>query len=247
MQLNKPITSAGMLASPAVYAPRSLRLRRLAKLWLRSQLIIRLTALLPALLMTCLAVPALAAVACDLNDPGRDVPRLFPESTSYKTAYLSFKQPGGDSLLRKVQSRLGDNYLALYAPIDVPYTLYVIYNGTRKVGYIHGVNQKGQFGGIQVFMAQDLTGRIKTFYIQKITGPSAGKLRDDKFYKKFIGCSLRDFDSYDPASAKGSGRIAEISNPAPEMVTDFHGILRGLKKNLVLMDEFVFSGKEGNK
>jgi hypothetical protein len=60
-----------------------------------------------------------------------------------------------------------------------------------------------------------------------------------------VGVSLKDFDSYDPVSGKGSGRIAEIANPAPEMETDFYGVLRGLKKNLVLMDEFVFAPERG--
>jgi len=193
------------------------------------------------------AVPALAAIGCDLNNPDRDVPRLFPESTSYKTVYISIAKQGGDPLLRKIENRLGRANLPLYAPIDVPYTLYEIYRDSRKVGYIHGVNQKGQFGGIQVFMAQDLTGRIKTFYIQKISGKSAGKLCDTKFAKKFAGISLRDFDSYDPVSGKGTGKIAEIINPIPEMETDFYGVLRGLKKNLVLMDEFVFAGERGKQ
>ena len=191
------------------------------------------------------AMPALAALGCGLNDPDRDVPRLFQESTSYTTFYSSIVQRGGDPLLRRIEQRLGPRYLALYAPIDAPYTFYEIYRDKKKIGYIHGVNQKGQFGGIQVFVALDLAGRIKTFYLQKITGSSAAKFRDAKFYKKFAGLSLRDFDSYDPAGGKGSGRIAEIANPAPDMETDFYGILRGLKKNLILMDEFVFSAQQG--
>jgi hypothetical protein len=191
------------------------------------------------------AQPVLAAVGCDLNDADRDVSRLFPDSTRYKTIYVSIAQRGGAPLLRKIENRLGAMNLALYAPIDVPYTLYEIYRDTKKVGYIHGVNQKGQFGGIQVFIAQDLTGTIKKFYIQKITGKSAGKFRDAKFAKKFVGLSLRDFDSYDPVSGKGSGKFAEIANPAPEMETDFYGVLRGLKKNLVLMNEFIFSVEHG--
>jgi hypothetical protein len=200
-----------------------------------------LLSLVAAILLASQGV-ALAAVGCDLNDPIRDVPRLFKDSTSFKTRYLTIKNVGGDALLRRIESRLGQKYVPLYAPIDVPYTLYEIYNGARKVGYIHGVNQKGQFGGLQVFVAQDLTGRIKTFYMQKITGPSAGKFRDARFSKHFLGLSLQDFDNYDPASGKGTGKFAEIRNPAPDSETDFYGILRGLKKNLILMDEFIFSG-----
>jgi hypothetical protein len=173
------------------------------------------------------------------------VPRLFKESTTYKEIYFSIAQRGGDALLRRIENRLGKGNLALYSPIDVPYVAYEIYRDKSKIGYIHGVNQKGQFGTIQVFMAQDLTGRIKTFYIQKITGQSAGKFRDPKFYSKFVGLFVKDFDTYDPVSGKGSGKVAEIANPAPEMETDFYGILRGLKKNMVLMDEVFFSIERG--
>jgi len=200
---------------------------------------------LALLLCSTGTLPALAAVGCGLNDPDRDVPRLFPESTSYLTSYSSIAQRGGESLRKKIENRLGNRYLTLYAPIDAPYTFYEIYRDKKRVGYIHGVNQKGQFGGIQVFVALDLSGRIKTFYLQKITGSSAGKFRDAAFYRKFVGVSLRDFDGFDPASGKGSGRLAEIANPAPELDTDFYGILRGLKKNLILMDEFVFSAPWG--
>ncbi len=201
--------------------------------------------LLALVLSLAAASVVLAAVACDLNDADRDVPRLFRESTSYKVVYVSIGERGGAPLLKRIENRLGSAYLQLYAPIDVPYTLYEIYRNKEKVGYIHGVNQKGQFGGIQIFMAQDLAGKVKSFYIQKISGKSAGKFREAAFVKKFVGISLKDFDSYDPVSGKGSGKIAEIPNPAPEMETDFYGVLRGLKKNLVLMNEFVFTSERG--
>jgi hypothetical protein len=191
------------------------------------------------------AAPALAAVGCDLNNPERDVARLFPESTGYKTVYLSFAGQGGAPLLKKVENRLVPQYLALYAPIDVPYTLYEVYRDRKKVGYVHGVNQKGQFGGIQVFMSLDLTGRIKSFYLQKITGRAASKFREAGFSRRFEGLTLKDFDGYDPVRGKGTGRIAQIPNPAPELETDFYGILRGLKKNLVLMEEFVYAPERG--
>ena len=44
-----------------------------------------------------------AAVGCDLNDPDRDVKRLFPESTGYKTQYMSIDQKGGDALLKEIE------------------------------------------------------------------------------------------------------------------------------------------------
>jgi hypothetical protein len=42
------------------------------------------------------ALSLYAAVGCDLNDPDRDVKRLFPGSTGYKTLYVSITKKGGD-------------------------------------------------------------------------------------------------------------------------------------------------------
>jgi hypothetical protein len=183
---------------------------------------------------------AWSAVGCDLNDPDRDVARLFPESTGYKTIYTSILQKGGEKLLTTVEAKLGDKFHGLYETIDVPYTIYEIFNNKKKVGYIHGVNQKGQFGGIQVFIALDLEGRIKAFYIQKMTSQYAGKLRDAKFGRQFIGFTMKDFEQYNVVTGKASGKVEAINNPAHEAEGDFRAALRATKKNLVLMDEFVY-------
>lgn len=194
------------------------------------------------ILMSSACGTAWAAVGCDLNDPDRDVARLFPDSTGYKTVYTSIDKAGGEKLLSRVESRLGDRFHGIYETIDVPYTIYEIYNGKKKVGYIHGVNQKGEYGGIQVFVALDLDGKIKAFYIQKMTSRYAGKLRDKKFGRQFLGLSLKDFERYDVATGKASGKAGDIKNPAPEAESDFRAALRATKKNLVLMDEFVYGG-----
>jgi hypothetical protein len=195
---------------------------------------------LAILCLFVLAVPLSAAVSCELNDPVNDVARLFPESTSYKTTYFSFATRGGEPVLRKIEGRLG-GFGALYAPLDVPYTLYEIYQGTEKVGYVHGVNQKGQFGVLEVFVSLDMDGRIKAFYIQRIAGQWGKKFTASKFGRQFVGLTLKDFERYDVVSAKGSGKVAAILNPAPEAVTDFFGLLRAVNKNLILMDEFFYS------
>ena len=184
---------------------------------------------------------AWGAVGCDLNDPDRDVARLFPESTGYKTHYVSIDRKGGQPLLEKIETRLGDKFRGIYETIDVPYTIYEIFTGKKRIGYIHGVNQKGQFGGIQVFVVLGLEGRIKGFYIQKMTSKYAGKLRDANFGKQFIGLTLKDFEFFDVVSGKASGRVEAIKNPAPEAGDDFKAALRATKKNLILMDEFVYS------
>ena len=191
------------------------------------------------------AAPLLAAVGCDLNDPDRDVKRLFPESTGYKTLYVTIAQKGGEPLLRRVEARLGDKFQGLYETMDVPYTMYQIFKGKDLIGYIHGVNQKGEFGGIQVFLALDLEGNIRGFYFQKMTGRYAKLLRDPEFGKPFMGLNLKDFQDYDVVSgrAKSGSRVAAIQNPAPQAESDFRAALRATKKNLILCDEFLLGNK----
>ncbi len=200
-----------------------------------------LSVVLAALFLSCAAVPARGAVGCDLNDPDRDVVRLFPGSTGYRTIYAAIDKRGGEPMLRRVEARLGDRFHGIYETIDVPYTIYEIYGGKTRIGYIHGVNQKGQFGGIQVFVALDMEGRILSFYIQKMTSQWAKKLRDPAFGRQFVGLALPDFERYDPASGKAAGKAAGIRNPAPGAETDFRAAMRATKKNLILMDEFVYS------
>ena len=197
-----------------------------------------------ALSLLLLSRGAFAAVGCDLNEPDRDVARLFPGAT-YKTRYLSLKTSGGQLLLERVEKRLGDKFHGLYETIDVPYTLYDIYKGTQAVGYIHGVNQKGEYGGIQVFLALDTSGKIKSFYIQKLTSRAAKDLRAKEFGAQFEGLSLKDFEAYDPAAAKAPAGSSSAGIKAPAKAgKDFNSVMRAVKKNLILMDEFVLSKKE---
>lgn len=188
---------------------------------------------------------ALAAVGCDLNDPDRDVKRLFPESTGFKTLYVSIVKKGGGELLREIEARLGDRFKGLYETIDVPYTMYEIYRGAELIGYIHGVNQKGSYGGLQVFCALDTSGAIRAFYLQKLTSKGAKRFRDESFGRQFAGLSLADFYRYDPVSGVETppGKVSAVKNPAPEAASDFAAMLRATKKNLVLVDEFLLGNR----
>jgi len=203
------------------------------------------TAVLCLLVGLCLlnTQTAQAAVGCDLNDPDRDVARFFPESTGYKTSYMSVEKLGGQPLLQEIEKRLGDSFQGLYETIDNPYTVYDIFKGKEKIGYIHGVNQKGQYGGIQVFLCLDMNGTIRSFYFQKLTSKAAKELRDPAFGKQFEGLTLADFAKYDVKSGKSfePGKVDQIKNPVPEAEADFRAALRAAKKNLILMDVFVFN------
>lgn len=186
-----------------------------------------------------------AAVGCDLNDPDRDVKRLFPGSTGFKTFYVSISRKGGDALLREIESRLGDTFHGLFETADVPYTMYEIFKGQELIGYIHGVNQKGTYGGLQVFLALDLEGNIKAYYMQKLTSKAAKAFRDPAFGAQFVGLNLKDFYAYDVVSGKEDppGRVGRIKNPEPASEPDFRAALRATKKNLILADEFLLGNR----
>lgn len=191
---------------------------------------------------------AISAVGCDLNDPDRDVQWLFPEMTNYRTEYFSVSKLGGDKLYQSIQNRYGDNFKGIYETVDVPYTVYTVLKGKQIIGYIHGVNQKGKYGGLQVFLALDPQGVIINQYFQKMTGAYAGKFRDKSFGLQFKGLGLKDFLQYNVVTGKIPAKSAlnQIKNPAPSAFDDFNATLRGAKKNLILMDEFVFKQKGGS-
>jgi hypothetical protein len=194
-----------------------------------------------SLLGAAAALSLYAAVGCDLNDPDRDVKRLFPESTGYKTLYVSISKKGGDALLRQIEDRLGDRFTGLFETADVPYTMYEITQGPKVIGYIHGVNQKGTYGGLQVVLALDPKGVIKAFYFQKLTSKAAKSFREPSFGAQFVGLSLADFYRYDVVSGREDppGPISRIKNPDPAAEKDFRAALRATKKDLILVDEFL--------
>lgn len=181
------------------------------------------------------AASAFAAVGCTLNDPDRDIKRIFPESTGYKTEFISIEEVGGEELGDKIEQRLGDKFEPNYETIDVAYAFYTVLKGKDVIGRMHGVNQKGTYGGMQLILSTDTEGVIKDFYYQKISSPESKKFRDRVFTSQFTGLTLGDF--YEDGSVDG------IKDPSSESSEDFNNTLRGLKKNLILLDEI----KLGNR
>ena len=173
---------------------------------------------------------SLAAVGCTLNDPDRDIKRIFPQSTGYKTNFITIKERGAEALKKEIEEKLGDKLGVVYETIDVPYAYYTILKGKEIIGRIHGVNQKGTYGGMQLILATDLDDEIIDFYYQKISSPEAKKFRDKSFTRQFIGLTLADFYQKD--------KIDKIKDPSQKNNEDFKATLRGIKKNLILLDEF---------
>jgi len=180
-------------------------------------------------------VPGLshAAVGCTLNDPDRDIRRLFKEATNYRTTFITIAERGGATLRSELERQLGDRLDPLYEADDVPYAYYTVLKGEEEIGRVHGVNQKGMFGGMQLILATDMTGKVVSFYYQKLTSPEARKFRAKAFTEQFVGLTLEKFVE----------RTKGISDPSKKSGEDFNATLRGLLKNLILLDLF-YPGRE---
>lgn len=189
-----------------------------------------------------------AAVGCTLRDPDRDIKRIFPQATSYKTQFITIKERGGTKTAKQIEKRLGDKLSSKYETMDVPYAYYTVYKGKKIIGRVHGLNQKGMFGGMQIILATDTEGRIVEFYYQKLLSPVAKKFKSKKFTSQFIGLSLADFYHHDLMLKKGiknhpSDKIAKIRSPSKKYYKDFKATMRGIKKNLILLDTFILKRK----
>lgn len=171
-----------------------------------------------------------AAVGCTLNDPDRDVRRIFEKATNYTTEFISIDEQGGEELKEKIETMLQDTLEPVYESTDVPYAYYTVLHKKDVIGYIHGVNQKGMYGGMQLIVATDLSGTIVDFYYQKISSPEARKFKDDAFTEQFVGLRLEDFLEKDMTQ--------EIDDPSTSSHEDFIATIRGIKKNLILADVF---------
>ena len=176
-----------------------------------------------------------AALGCTLNNPDRDIKRLFRKATNYKTEFISIKERGGEDLAKEIEAKLQDKLEPRYESLDVPYAYYTVLNRKEVIGYVHGVNQKGMYGGLQLILATDPNGKILDFYYQKISSPESKKFRDKKFTKQFIGLTLAEFYKHDLTQ--------KIKDPSKKSAADYLATLRGLKKNLILHDEFTLNNR----
>jgi len=189
---------------------------------------------------------AFGAVGCTLNDPDRDIRRLFPSSTGFKTHFITIGERGGKNLGKEIEKRLGESFEPVYETLDVPYAYYQVFQGANHIGWVFGVNQKGEYGGLQLILATDLKGRILELYYQRISSPESSVFRKAVYREAFKGLTLEDFFGYDPLKGEVVDKdslLARIKNPSKRNDIDFRATLRGTKKALILFDNFWLNGK----
>ncbi len=202
-----------------------------------------------ALAAAMLAPTARAAIGCTLSNPARDLKTLYPDMTSYREDVREMPRlPNGRELYAKLQQRVGSDLDPVYEAFDTPYTLYSVFRGEERIGYVHGVNVPGRGGVIQVFVALDPeTAGISRMFFQRLESPGGRALRAREAREQFAGLTLADFYRHDYFSVASPGhaadRVGQLRPPAglPEAAQpDWEATLRGLRKNLILLDMFIF-------
>jgi hypothetical protein len=211
----------------------------------------RLAAILAILASTSAGADSAAdpvAIGCTLSNPAEDLKYLFPEITSYREDAKDLgRLKDGQALYKKLQERLGSDLDPVYEAFDTPYTVYRVFKGDETIGVVHGVNVPGKGGVIQVFLTTDpKTAEIRTLFFQRLESAAAAELRAKAFRAQFQGLTLADFYKHDyyaiaePASDKD--KLALIKDPTtdPAAKPDYQSTLRGIRKNLILLDIFVY-------
>lgn len=191
------------------------------------------------------------AIGCTLSNPAEDLKYLYPEMTSYKEDLKEFpKQKDGAALFKAFSERVGSDLDPIYETYETPYTVYSVFQGDKRIGVVHGVNVPGKGGVIQVFLSTDpSTGAIKKFFYQRLESPAAGALRQKEFRQQFEGLTLADFYKHDYYQTSGSksqsDKVAKMKPPKVDAAgkPDYEASLRGIRKNLVLLDFFVYGRK----
>ena len=200
------------------------------------------------LVVTMLAQPAFGAIGCTLSNPAQDLKYLYPEMTTYKEELNEFpRMKDGAALFKALRERLGSDLDPIYETPQTPYTVYTVFKGATKIGIVHGVNVPGKGGVIQVFLSMDpTTAAIRSFFFQRLESPAAQGLRAKEFRTQFDGLTLADFYKHDyyavaDPSTKAD-KVAAIKPPKLDAAgrPDYDATLRGLRKNLILLDFFVY-------
>jgi len=202
------------------------------------------------LAMVVLAAPqqVFAAIGCTLSNPAEDLKYLYPDMTTYKEELDEFPRlSGGAELFKALRARLGSDLDPIYETYETPYTVYSIFKGQAKIGIVHGVNVPGKGGVIQVFLSVDpKTAAIRSFFFQRLESPAARQLRSKEFRSQFDGLTLADFYKHDYFAAVEPGakadKVGAIKPPALDADgrPDYDASLRGIRKNLILLDFFVY-------
>lgn len=119
------------------------------------------------------------AAVCVFRFPDRDVYKLYPKATNYKSVLKTIDKDAK----AKIEALLGRPL----DPDETELTFYEIYKGKELIGMIHPHAERGEYGTIEVVWAFTPDGKIIDFTIQRDREKKGKELNGPEFRKQFAG------------------------------------------------------------
>ena len=160
------------------------------------------------------------AAVCVFRFPDRDVYKLYPKATNYKSVLKTIDK----DTKQKIEALLGRPL----DPDETELTFYEIYKGKELIGMIHPHAERGEYGTIEVVWAFTLDGKIIDFTIQRDREKKGKELNAQEFRRQFAG---KDLNS--PFVLENTKEInTKLLKPVQEADKGSSAIAYGAKKTL---------------
>ena len=169
----------------------------------------------------CSAVHAQAF--CALRDPNRQIYRLFPKATSYR----SIVRTVGKDARREVGARLPFN---LHFNELGRHTLYVPMRGDEALGLVHGRSEAGRWGLVEVAWGLDFDLRVINYEFQRCRDRQRDALETEGVRRRLTGA---DFDALRAMLSEDGDELAPGRLPVEPAAKDLAlTVLRNVLKTI---------------
>lgn len=132
--------------------------------------------------------PALAQ-NCSLRNPDRQIYKMYPNATSYKT----ITKPITKEIRIEIETMLG-------SPLRLreigKHSACVVLNGKAPIGFVHARTEIGQRGALELVWAYDLDLTLVDFEVQRCRERNGDLIKSNAFRSKLVGSDLSTLRSY---------------------------------------------------
>lgn len=140
-----------------------------------------------ALILCFFVLSFIYAGVCIWRFPDKDIQKLFPQATGYKTEIVTYNEKQRAVIEKELGSKLDDD--------ETQFNFYRILKDTIPIGLVLTHSAKGQYGAIEVVIGLNNEGEIIGLLIQRDRERLSKELRARKFLGQFIGKTVKsDFN-----------------------------------------------------
>ncbi len=126
----------------------------------------------------------LFAGVCIWRDPDKDIKKIFPQATGYKSVVRRYNKKEKEIIEKLINKELD--------PDETEFTFYLIFMNKKRIGTVLTHTEKGQYGAIEVVIGLDSLNRVQKVLIQRDREIKSKELRSENFLNQFKGKSFKD-------------------------------------------------------